>query len=166
MFMCVRVWFTGPTSLHSENGLVACFDILCVGSFVDVRPGKSVITPASFLHIFHRTPYTAMDLSSVIRRGHPAAFSLLIIWALIVGIISSAVVADFNKEGHQPRDLVRDSTRFMVFTGWWTFLLSIIYVRILWALASARCQCVWSRILTFPAGSLYYWYWRFPLVDC
>ena len=60
-----------------------------------------------------------VDLSSAVRRGHPIAF----------GIFTSAVVADFNSNGQPASKLVRDSTRFMVFAGWWGFLFSLVYVR-------------------------------------
>lgn len=72
-----------------------------------------------------------VDLSSVVRRGHPIAFGVFAIFALIVAIIASAVVADFNSHGNPSKHLVRDSTRFLVFAGWWGFLFSLIYVRTL-----------------------------------
>lgn len=75
-----------------------------------------------------------MDMSSTIRRGHPAAFGVFIVLSLIVAIIASAVAADLNKQddgqGGYGTNLVRDTTRFMVFTGWWSFLVGVIFVRI------------------------------------
>lgn len=71
-----------------------------------------------------------VDLSSTVRRGHPIAFGIFALLAFIVAVISSAVVASFNSN-EQPKDnLVRDSTRFLIFAGWWGFLFSIVYVRI------------------------------------
>ena len=70
-----------------------------------------------------------VDLSSAVRRGHPIAFGIFTVIALIVAIIASAVVSDFNSNGQPSSKLVRDSTRFMVFAGWWGFLFSLVYVR-------------------------------------
>ena len=69
------------------------------------------------------------DLSTVVRRGHPIAFGIFAVLAFIVAVISSAVVADFNKNGN-PAASIRDATRFCVFMGWWGFLFTIAYVRI------------------------------------
>ncbi|WFD39383.1 uncharacterized protein MJAP1_002358 [Malassezia japonica] len=69
-----------------------------------------------------------VDLSSTVRRGHPIAFGIFALLAFIVAVISSAVVASFNSN-EQPKDnLVRDSTRFLIFAGWWGFLFSIVYI--------------------------------------
>ena len=68
-----------------------------------------------------------MDLSTMVRRGHTISFGLFALCALIVAIISSAVVADQNKHGSAP-PRVRDPIRFMVFAGWFGFLFAIIYV--------------------------------------
>jgi len=96
-----------------------------------------------------------MDLSSSIRRGHPIAFSLLIVLSLVVAIISSAVVGHWNST-HQPhQNIIRDTTRFWVFTGWWSFLFAIIYVRA-------------NRVymLTATDGPVPYRHRWLPLVDC
>ncbi|WFD25020.1 hypothetical protein MEQU1_003730 [Malassezia equina] len=70
-----------------------------------------------------------MDLSSVIRKGHPIAFALFIVISLILAIIASAVVADLNHNGNQNvTHLIRDSARFMVFTGWWSVLFGVIFL--------------------------------------
>ncbi|WFD00974.1 hypothetical protein MYAM1_003733 [Malassezia yamatoensis] len=69
-----------------------------------------------------------VDLSSAVRRGHPIAFGVFAFLALIVAIIASAVVADFNSNGQPARKLARDSTRFLVFAGWWGFLFSLVYI--------------------------------------
>lgn len=100
-----------------------------------------------------------MDMSSTIRRGHPAAFSVFIVLSLIVAIIASAVVADLNKNdgGGYDTNLVRDTTRFMVFTGWWSFLVGILFVRI--------CLRVVVNILTCTVGSFLDGHWRCGLVD-
>jgi len=71
-----------------------------------------------------------MDLSSVIRKGHPIAFAIFIVLSLILAIIASAVVANLNHHGNDVTDLIRDTTRFMVFTGWWSVLFGAIFVRI------------------------------------
>lgn len=94
-----------------------------------------------------------MDLSSVIRKGHPIAFAIFIVISLILAIIASAVVADLNHNGNQNvTHLIRDTARFMVFTGWWSVLFGVIFVRIPSAYLSA--------------GSLRYWHWWRFLVDC
>ncbi|WFD36911.1 hypothetical protein MCUN1_003803 [Malassezia cuniculi] len=65
--------------------------------------------------------------STVVRRGHPIAFGVFTLIAFIVAVVSSAVVADFNKNGN-PIDSIRDSTRFLVFAGWWGFIFSLVYI--------------------------------------
>lgn len=100
-----------------------------------------------------------MDMSSTIRRGHPAAFAIFIVLSLIVAIIASAVVADLNKhDAGYDSNLVRDTTRFMVFTGWWSFLVGILFVRILLR--------VMASILTCAAGSFLDGYGRCRLLHC
>lgn len=101
-----------------------------------------------------------MDMSSTIRRGHPAAFAIFIVLSLIVAIIASAVVADLNDHHDSGYDsnLVRDTTRFMVFTGWWSFLVGILFVRI-----GLR---VVANILTCTVGSFLDRHWWCGLVDC
>ena len=100
-----------------------------------------------------------MDMSSTIRRGHPAAFAIFIVLSLIVAIIASAVVADLNKhDAGDDSNLVRDTTRFMVFTGWWSFLVGILFVRI-----PLR---VMASILTCTAGSFLDGYGRCRLLHC
>lgn len=100
-----------------------------------------------------------MDMSSTIRRGHPAAFAIFIVLSLIVAIIASAVVADLNKhDAGYDSNLVRDTTRFMVFTGWWSFLVGILFVRI-----PLR---VMASILTCTAGSFLDGYGRCRLLHC
>lgn len=100
-----------------------------------------------------------MDMSSTIRRGHPAAFAIFIVLSLIVAIIASAVVADLNKhDAGYDSNLVRDTTRFMVFTGWWSFLVGILFVRI-----PLR---VMESILTCTAGSFLDGYRRCRLLHC
>ncbi|WFD21157.1 hypothetical protein MCAP1_003416 [Malassezia caprae] len=69
-----------------------------------------------------------MDLSSVIRKGHPIAFAIFIVLSLILAIIASAVVANLNHHGNDVTNLVRDSARFMVFTGWWSVLLGAVFL--------------------------------------
>lgn len=100
-----------------------------------------------------------MDMSSTIRRGHPAAFAVFIVLSLIVAIIASAVVADLNKhDAGYDSNLVRDTTRFMVFTGWWSFLVGVLFVRI-----PLR---VMASILTCTAGSFLDGYGRCRLLHC
>mgnify|MGYP001507460561 FL=1 len=101
-----------------------------------------------------------MDMSSTIRRGHPAAFAVFIVLSLIVAIIASAVVADLNKHDDTGYDsnLVRDTTRFMGFTGWWSFLVGVLFVRL-----PLR---VMASILTCTAGSFLDGHGRCRLVDC
>ena len=100
-----------------------------------------------------------MDMSSTIRRGHPAAFAIFIVLSLIVAITASAVVADLNKhDAGYDSNLVRDTTRFMVFTGWWSFLVGVLFVRI-----PLR---VMASILTCTAGSFLDGYGRCRLLHC
>jgi len=96
-----------------------------------------------------------MELSSAIRLGHPIAFSLFIFFSLVVAIIASAVTADFNSNGGYDKTVTRDSTRFMVFTGWWSFLFGVIFVCIIGSSKMGRsvnrCANSFSWFYSSPA---------------
>ena len=95
--------------------------------------------------------YTMVDLSSAVRRGHPIAYGLFAFFALIVAIIASAVVADFNSNGEPAKKLARDSTRFLVFAGWWGFLFSLVYVRLIILTCRLACSCLVSVDSCLPS---------------
>lgn len=99
-----------------------------------------------------------MELSSAIRLGHPIAFSLFIFFSLVVAIIASAVTADFNSNGGYDKTVTRDSTRFMVFTGWWSFLFGVIFVRINGS--PEMPPPLSTDALTVSVGSIPHWHRR------
>jgi len=68
-----------------------------------------------------------MAFETSIRRGHPIIFGLLCLFALIEGSVSAWLVMEYNRHGY-PDDSVRDSVRFLVFTSWWTFVFSALYL--------------------------------------
>ncbi|GAA5861076.1 hypothetical protein JCM3774_002184 [Rhodotorula dairenensis] len=63
-----------------------------------------------------------------IKRGHIVTFSLLTLFSLIEWIIAAALVARYNRDNNYPSNSVRDRTRFLLFTGLWTFVFSIVYL--------------------------------------
>ncbi|GAA6029647.1 hypothetical protein JCM8097_000983 [Rhodosporidiobolus ruineniae] len=62
-----------------------------------------------------------------LKRGHIATFSFLILFSLIEWAIAAWLVAHFNKHG-APNSSVNGKVRFLLFTGLWTFVFSIVYV--------------------------------------
>ncbi len=76
------------------------------------------------------SPDTMVDASTHIRRGHPIAFGLLILFSLISAIIASVLAADYNDNNSDALTSqgLKNKIRFSVFTGWWTVLFSAIYL--------------------------------------
>ncbi|QRV83444.1 membrane-associating domain protein [Ceratobasidium sp. AG-Ba] len=67
-----------------------------------------------------------MGLDTHIRRGHPITFGLLIFFGIIEGSIATWLTTKFNRH-HNYMDLsVRDRTRLLTFTSWWTVLFCAI----------------------------------------
>ncbi|UZJ55407.1 hypothetical protein CBS101457_004727 [Exobasidium rhododendri] len=69
-----------------------------------------------------------VDASSHIRRGHPIVFGLLALFSFVVAVIASTLVTDFNKHNNAQKSSITGSVRFLLFTGWWTFAFSIVYL--------------------------------------
>lgn len=67
------------------------------------------------------------DYSTHIRRGHPITFAIFTVVALIVAITSSVLVANYNQNSNSPSSSITSSTRYLVFAGWWGFLVGVIY---------------------------------------
>lgn len=71
-----------------------------------------------------------VDSSSAIRRGHPITFLIFTFVAFVVAIISSVLVADYNSNNNAPTQGINNATRFLLFAGWWGFLVGAAYVSI------------------------------------
>jgi hypothetical protein len=72
-----------------------------------------------------------VDSSAAIRRGHPISFLLFTFVAFIVAVIASTLVADYNSNGNAPTKGIENATRFLLFAGWWGFLIGAVYVSVL-----------------------------------
>lgn len=69
-----------------------------------------------------------VDSSSAIRRGHPIAFLVFTFFAFVTAVIASTLVSDYNKHNNAPTMGINNATRFLLFAGWWGFLVGVIYV--------------------------------------
>ena len=78
-----------------------------------------------------------VDSSSLIRRGHPITFIVFTFVAFIVSVIASTLVADYNSNHNPPTQGINNATRFLVFAGWWGFVVGAAYVSISWSLATS-----------------------------
>lgn len=68
-----------------------------------------------------------VDTSSAIRRGHPITFLIFTFVAFIVAVIASTLVSDYNKNNNAPTTGINNATRFLLFAGWWGFLVGVTY---------------------------------------
>lgn len=71
-----------------------------------------------------------VDSSTHIRRGHPITFGLFTGVALIVAITASVLVSDYNNNNNAPTKGINDTTRFLLFAGWWGVVVGAAYVSI------------------------------------
>ncbi|KAF8604015.1 hypothetical protein BDV93DRAFT_537892 [Ceratobasidium sp. AG-I] len=69
-----------------------------------------------------------MGLSTHIRRGHPITFGLLVFFGIIEGAIATWLTARFKQHHNYLNISVRDRTHLILFTSWWTVLLSAIFL--------------------------------------
>ncbi|CBQ73096.1 conserved hypothetical protein [Sporisorium reilianum SRZ2] len=67
------------------------------------------------------------DSSALIRRGHPITFIVFTVVAFIVAVIASTLVADYNSNNNAPTMGINNATRFLLFAGWWGFLVGVAY---------------------------------------
>ncbi|GAA5985428.1 hypothetical protein JCM11641_000154 [Rhodosporidiobolus odoratus] len=81
-----------------------------------------------------------VDFSKHLKRTHLVCFSLLIFFSLIEWAIAAYLVSHYNGSGY-PNHSIRDRTRFLLFTGLWTFVLSPVYI---FGLARAAGSFVFS----------------------
>ncbi|TKY85825.1 hypothetical protein EX895_005366 [Sporisorium graminicola] len=68
-----------------------------------------------------------VDSSALIRRGHPITFIIFTFVAFIVAVIASTLVADYNSNHNAPTAGINNATRFLLFAGWWGFLVGVVY---------------------------------------
>ena len=99
-----------------------------------------------------------VESSAAIRRGHPITFGIFTGVAFIVAVIASTLVADYNQNNNAPTMGINNATRFLLFAGWWGFLVGVIYVSIFpdpWLLrnrlGSLVSEC--SRLCSIPADT-------------
>lgn len=71
-----------------------------------------------------------VDTSAAIRRGHPISFIIFTFVAFIVAVIASTLVADYNQNNNAPTKGIENATRFLLFAGWWGFIVGAAYVSI------------------------------------
>ncbi|CAE6470552.1 unnamed protein product [Rhizoctonia solani] len=65
-----------------------------------------------------------MGLSTHVRRGHPITFGLLIFFGIIDGAIATWLTARYKQHHNWLSISVRDRTHLLLFTSWWTVLVS------------------------------------------
>ncbi|SAM82057.1 uncharacterized protein UBRO_04325 [Ustilago bromivora] len=68
-----------------------------------------------------------VDTSAAIRRGHPISFIIFTFVAFIVAVIASTLVADYNQNNNAPTKGIENATRFLLFAGWWGFIVGAAY---------------------------------------
>jgi len=71
-----------------------------------------------------------VDTSALVRRGHPITFIIFTFFSFIVAVIASTLVSDYNSNNNAPTTGINNATRFLLFTGWWGFLVGVVYVSI------------------------------------
>ncbi|CAG7846982.1 SubName: Full=Uncharacterized protein {ECO:0000313/EMBL:CCA70702.1} [Serendipita indica DSM 11827] len=69
-----------------------------------------------------------MGMDSLIRRGHPIAFGLLILFGIVEGAITTWLTVKYNRNHNYGSISIRDRVRLLVFTSWFTVLFSFIYL--------------------------------------
>ncbi|PWZ02240.1 hypothetical protein BCV70DRAFT_59597 [Testicularia cyperi] len=68
-----------------------------------------------------------VDTSSAVRRGHPISFGIFTFVAFIVAVIASVLVTDYNRNNNAPTAGINNATRFLLFAGWWGFVVGVAY---------------------------------------
>jgi len=63
-----------------------------------------------------------------VRRGHPVLLIFIILCAIVEGVITSWVTAMYNDHNNFFSFAERDRIRFLVFTSWWTVVITFCYV--------------------------------------
>ncbi|KAF9007954.1 hypothetical protein BDQ17DRAFT_1539681 [Cyathus striatus] len=69
-----------------------------------------------------------MGMDGIIRRGHPIAFSFLILFAIIELSISAWLVSRFNAHHNYQNTTERDRVRYVLFCSTWTVVFSCLYL--------------------------------------
>ncbi|TDL28089.1 hypothetical protein BD410DRAFT_343691 [Rickenella mellea] len=73
-----------------------------------------------------------MAIDKHVRRGHPIVFGLIIFFAIIQASLATWLTQRFNQHHNYLSVSVRDRTRFLLFTGWWTVFFSLWYLVLFW----------------------------------
>ncbi|KAF8221795.1 hypothetical protein L208DRAFT_1462280 [Tricholoma matsutake] len=69
-----------------------------------------------------------MGMDTVVRRGHPIAFSILLLFSIIEIAISSWLVSRYNSHHNYRNFTNRDRVRYTLFASTWTVVGSIFYL--------------------------------------
>ncbi|ORX40223.1 hypothetical protein BD324DRAFT_616956 [Kockovaella imperatae] len=69
-----------------------------------------------------------MAFDTTVRRGHPILFGLILLFSLIEGCDTAYIVGQYNSADNYPNHSIRDRSRFLVFTSWWTVVFSALYL--------------------------------------
>ncbi|KAJ9479075.1 hypothetical protein PHBOTO_002548 [Pseudozyma hubeiensis] len=69
-----------------------------------------------------------VDSSAIVRRAHPITFGIFVFVSFIVAVIASTLVADYNSNNNAPTMGINNATRFLLFAGWWGFLVGAAYL--------------------------------------
>ncbi|AAW42957.1 expressed protein [Cryptococcus deneoformans JEC21] len=87
-----------------------------------------------------------VDVSTHIRRGHPAFMGALLLFAIIEGCITAYLVAQFNDDDTYPSHSYRDRLKFLVFTSWWTVVFAAAYMAAFLAAAGSFVSSIASHL--------------------
>ncbi|SCZ99093.1 BZ3500_MvSof-1268-A1-R1_Chr7-1g09390 [Microbotryum saponariae] len=69
-----------------------------------------------------------MALDSIIKRGHPIVFGLMVFFSFAEMIQTAVLVGSYNRKDDYPSSLLKGSTRFLLFTSLWTLFFGIAYI--------------------------------------
>ncbi|CAE6401229.1 unnamed protein product [Rhizoctonia solani] len=88
-----------------------------------------------------------MGLSTHIRRGHPITFGLLIFFGIIDGAIATWLTARYKQHRNWLSISVRDRTHLLLFTSWWTVLLSAIILALFMRSSSSKFASILVHLI-------------------
>jgi len=98
-----------------------------------------------------------MGFGDHVRRGHPILFSLIIFFGIIEGSIATWLTVMYDAQANYPSLDVRDRTRFILFTSWWTVLGSIILGLLFWHSSAGSILTSVASHLAFLILTFIFW---------
>lgn len=93
------------------------------------------------VHRTNKQSIKMVDTSGAVRRGHPIFFVTLLITSFIGAVIASTLITHYHKNDPSVSVGLRDKVAFSVFSNWWLFLFSAVFVSFL-MLFRMRVSCV------------------------